>query len=264
MVLDSAGRTLACHAFRRELDAGLITAIGAEIASRAGTVSPRGSCPRAPSWPGARSPCRCRAARAGPVGGRSRCPRATRRRLRALSRAPRGDGRRARPNAPRARGRNRAPTGSDVLGLVLGGRIDGEGRGLACVRPFAVLGLAVEDPEACEDELARILGGRRRWWRRWRPRAEPAVRRPRGCRGPARARRHRPRAAGARRARFGRRSATGPDGEALRRSFHEARCALEVGALADGSSPAVASADDLGPTGCCSRLQEDDGLRSMR
>jgi purine catabolism regulator len=48
---------------------------------------------------------------------------------------------------------------------------------------------------------------------------------------------------------------------ALRRSFHEARCALEVGALANGSTPAVASADDLGAYRLLLSLQEDDGLR---
>ena len=46
----------------------------------------------------------------------------------------------------------------------------------------------------------------------------------------------------------------------LRRSFHEARCALEVGALADGGAPAVALPEDLGRTGCCF-VEDDDGLR---
>ena len=47
----------------------------------------------------------------------------------------------------------------------------------------------------------------------------------------------------------------------LRRSFHEARCALEVSSLANGSAPAVASADDLGAYRLLLSLQEDDGLR---
>jgi purine catabolism regulator len=49
--------------------------------------------------------------------------------------------------------------------------------------------------------------------------------------------------------------------EALRRSFHEARCALEIGTLANGSAPAVASADDLGAYRLLLSLQDDDGLR---
>jgi purine catabolism regulator len=47
--------------------------------------------------------------------------------------------------------------------------------------------------------------------------------------------------------------------EALRRSFHEARCALEVGAL--GERPAVASAADLGAYRLLLSLQDDEGLR---
>lgn len=49
--------------------------------------------------------------------------------------------------------------------------------------------------------------------------------------------------------------------EALRRSFHEARCALEVGALENGSAPAVATADDLGAYRLLLSLQDDEGLR---
>ena len=48
---------------------------------------------------------------------------------------------------------------------------------------------------------------------------------------------------------------------ALRRSFHEARCALEVGALANGSAPVIASPEDLGAYRLLLSLQEDDGLR---
>jgi purine catabolism regulator len=49
--------------------------------------------------------------------------------------------------------------------------------------------------------------------------------------------------------------------EALRRTFHEARCALELGALENGSAPQVVSADDLGSYRLLLSLQDDDGLR---
>jgi purine catabolism regulator len=48
---------------------------------------------------------------------------------------------------------------------------------------------------------------------------------------------------------------------ALRRTFHEARCALEAAALANGSSPAVASYRDLGAFQLLLSLQDDDALR---
>jgi purine catabolism regulator len=47
----------------------------------------------------------------------------------------------------------------------------------------------------------------------------------------------------------------------LRRSFHEARCALEAAALANGSAPAVASYRDLGAFQLLLSLQDDDALR---
>ena len=48
---------------------------------------------------------------------------------------------------------------------------------------------------------------------------------------------------------------------ALRRSFHEARCALEAAALANGSSPEVASYRDLGAFQLLLSLQDDEALR---
>jgi DNA-binding PucR family transcriptional regulator len=48
---------------------------------------------------------------------------------------------------------------------------------------------------------------------------------------------------------------------ALRRSFHEARCALEASALANGHSPAVASYRDLGAFQLLLSLQDDEALR---
>jgi PucR family transcriptional regulator, purine catabolism regulatory protein len=47
----------------------------------------------------------------------------------------------------------------------------------------------------------------------------------------------------------------------LRRSFHEARCALEAVALANGNSPPVASYRDLGAFQLLLSLQDDDALR---
>ncbi|MBD0281014.1 MAG: PucR family transcriptional regulator ligand-binding domain-containing protein [Thermoleophilaceae bacterium] len=47
----------------------------------------------------------------------------------------------------------------------------------------------------------------------------------------------------------------------LRRSFHEARCALEAAAVVNGSSPPVASYRDLGAFQLLLSLQDDDALR---
>jgi DNA-binding PucR family transcriptional regulator len=47
----------------------------------------------------------------------------------------------------------------------------------------------------------------------------------------------------------------------LRRSFHEARCALEATALANGSAPEVASWRDLGAFQLLLSLQDDEALR---
>jgi purine catabolism regulator len=48
---------------------------------------------------------------------------------------------------------------------------------------------------------------------------------------------------------------------ALRRSFHEARCALEAASLANGQSAPVASFRDLGAFQLLLSLQDDDALR---
>jgi purine catabolism regulator len=48
---------------------------------------------------------------------------------------------------------------------------------------------------------------------------------------------------------------------ALRRAFHEARCALEATSLADGRAPEVASHRDLGAFTLLLALQDDDALR---
>jgi PucR family transcriptional regulator, purine catabolism regulatory protein len=47
----------------------------------------------------------------------------------------------------------------------------------------------------------------------------------------------------------------------LRRTFHEARCALEAAALANGASPPVASYRDLGAFQLLLSLQDDEALR---
>jgi purine catabolism regulator len=47
----------------------------------------------------------------------------------------------------------------------------------------------------------------------------------------------------------------------LRRTFHEARCAMEAAALANGASPKVASYRDLGAFQLLLSLQDDDALR---
>lgn len=55
-------------------------------------------------------------------------------------------------------------------------------------------------------------------------------------------------------------SRTAPVGS-LRRSFHEARCALEAVAMANGQSPPVASYRDLGAFQLLLSLQDDEALR---
>lgn len=59
------------------------------------------------------------------------------------------------------------------------------------------------------------------------------------------------------------RAAAGRSGpvEALRRSFHEARCALEATSIANGDAPEVASHRDLGAFTLLLALQDDDALR---
>jgi purine catabolism regulator len=152
---------------------------------------------------------------------------------------------------------------------VLSGRIDGEETALR-LAPFgisgdvAVLVLGVEDPQAREDELARVLAD---LGVAALVATVPTARRPLLCAVLADVENPLELAAGAREllAGDGRpvRAAVSHSAplQALRRSFHEARCALEVGALANGSTPAVASADDLGAYRLLLSLQEDDGLR---
>jgi purine catabolism regulator len=271
MVLDTAGRTLACHAFRRELDGALVGAIRSEVAARAGTPSPRGFVPQSSALAGR--------AIALPVpsgsGGAATSW---------LVAVPESDSvadferflaHHAVMVVALAQMRERVVAeterrlAGDVLGLVLSGRIDGEETAIR-LAPFAISGdaavlvLGVEDPDVMEDELSRILG-------------ELGVEALVATVATARRRLlcavlsavHEPLALAA-----DVRELLAADGRSvraavshsaplamLRRSFHEARCALEVGALANGASPAVASADDLGAYRLLLSLQEDDGLR---
>jgi PucR family transcriptional regulator, purine catabolism regulatory protein len=50
--------------------------------------------------------------------------------------------------------------------------------------------------------------------------------------------------------------------DGLRRAFHEARCALEATALANGSAPEVASHRDLGAFTLLLSIQDDEALRT--
>jgi len=271
MVLDGAGRTLASHAFRRELDSGLMATLRAEVAARTGAQAPRAFAPQVTEVAG-------RAIALPVPSGSSGAPSSW------LVAVPESDSvaeferflahhavmvvalaqMRARVVAETER-----RLAGDVLGLVLSGRIDAEDVAVR-LAPFeigahaAVLVLAVEDPDALEGELSRILT-------ELGARALVAV--------VATARRRLlcavlsdaadPLALAAlvreRLATDGStvRAAVSHNGpvSALRRSFHEARCALEVGAFTNGSAPAVASADDLGAYRLLLSLQDDDGLR---
>ena len=271
MVLDGAGRTLAAHAFRRELDGTLVAAIRSEIAARAGVSSPRGFVPQNSELAGR--------AIALPVPSGAHGVATS-----WLVAVPESDSvadferflaHHAVMVVALAQMRERVVAeterrlAGDVLGLVLSGRIEGEE---AAVRlaPFeisgdaAVLVMGVEEPEALEDELSRILGdlGVHSLV------ATVATARRRllcavlaGVQSPLEV------ATAARELLAGEgrtvRAAVSHNAPlaTLRRSFHEARCALEVGALANGSTPAVASADDLGAYRLLLSLQDDDGLR---
>ena len=271
MVLDGAGRTLACHAFRRELDGALVTAIRGEIAARAAAAPPRGFVPQNSELAGR--------AIALPVPSGSHSAAAS-----WLVAVPESDSvadferflaHHAVMVVALAQMRERVVAeterrlAGDVLGLVLSGRIDGEEIAMR-LAPFeisgqtAVLVMAVDAPEALEDECSRILGD---LGVRALVATVATARRPLLCAVLAGVDDPLELAAAARELLVGEgrtvRAAVSHNAPvaALRRSFHEARCALEVGALANGSAPVVASADDLGAYRLLLSLQEDDGLR---
>jgi len=271
VVLDSAGRPLACHAFRRELDSSLIAAIGAEIAARAGTVAPRGFAPvsaepagRAIALPvpsgagGAASSWLVAVPETDSVADFERFLAHHAVMVVALAQM-----------RERVVAETERRLAGDVLGLVLSGRIGSDEIALR-LAPFDISGevvvavMAVEDPAAIAYELSRVLG---ELGARALVATVATARRPLLCAvlagvssplevvGAARER-----LAAEGRAVSAAVSQTAPLA-ALRRSFHEARCALEVGALANGSKQAVATSDDLGAYRLLLSLQEDDGLR---
>ena len=155
----------------------------------------------------------------------------------------------------------------DVLAEALTGRLDAEELA-ARLRPFAlgeqvaVLAFAIADPVAAEPRLDAAL-------ERAGLRALVAIRGTLLCAvvdagggDPielARMLRRELAADGA-----SVRAAAGRAGSAqsLRRSFHEARCALEAVRFANGSAPEVASHHDLGSFHLLLSLQDDEALRS--
>jgi purine catabolism regulator len=271
MVLDNAGRTLACHAFRRELDASLATAIRAEVASRAGGSPARGFVPAGSELAGRAIALPVPSGSHGAAGSW-------------LVAVPESDSvadferflaHHAVMVVALAQMRERVVAeterrlAGDVLGLVLSGRIDGEETAMR-LAPFEISGevavavMGVEDPERSEEELGRIfveLGAHAlvatvaTARRRLLCAVLAGVESPLELTATAREL-----LAADGRVVTAAVSHTAPLA-ALRRSFHEARCALEVGALANGAAPAVASADDLGAYRLLLSLQEDDGLR---
>jgi PucR family transcriptional regulator, purine catabolism regulatory protein len=271
LVLDSAGRTLASHAFRRELDGALAAAIRAEVAARARTGSPSGFVPQISDVAGR--------AIALPVPSGTQGAATS-----WLVAVPETDSvaeferfiaHHAVMVVALAQMRERVVAeterrlAGDVLGLVLSGRIEADEVPIR-LAPFeiageaAVLVLAVDDPEALEGELERILRdlgvaalvatvatARRRLLCAVLSGAAQPLELAAAARAQLVADGHVVRAAI---------SNTAPV-RALRRSFHEARCALEIGALANGSAPAVATGEDLGAYRLLLSLQDDDGLR---
>jgi PucR family transcriptional regulator, purine catabolism regulatory protein len=158
----------------------------------------------------------------------------------------------------------------DVLAAALGGRLEtGEIR--RRLAPFgieseaAVLVFSVDDPSAAEPALETALAEQ----------GCPALVAPHAAGGrellcaviDAADRDPIEVATAARRALSGRRGAVRAAAsrpaspERLRRSFHEARCALEATALGNGDAPDVASWQDLGAFTLLLSLQDDEALR---
>ncbi|HXR13359.1 MAG TPA: PucR family transcriptional regulator [Solirubrobacteraceae bacterium] len=271
MVLDGSGRTLAAHAFRRELDPTLVATLREEVVTRARSASQRGFMPQISELAGR--------AIALPVPSGSQATASS-----WLIAVPESDSvaeferflaHHAVMVVALAQMRERVVSeterrlAGDVLSLVLGGRINAEDIAVR-LAPFeiageaAVLLLAVEQPEALEAELGRILGelgakalvatvptARRRLLCAVLAGVADPLALAASARDQLAAGGHSARAAVSQRAPV----------HALRRSFHEARCALEIGGLANGSAPAVASAEDLGAYRLLLSLQDDDGLR---
>jgi purine catabolism regulator len=272
IVLDGSGRTLAAHAFRRELEPVVLMRLREEVMARARTTSQRGFVPTLAELTGRAI------ALPVPTGSQSSASSW-------LIAVPESDSvaeferfvaHHAVMVVALAQMRERVVAeterrlAGDVLGLVLGGRIDAEEIAVR-LAPFGIDGeasvllLAVEEPEALEAELGRILS---ELAVRALVATVPTARRRLLCAVLAGAEDPLELAAAAREQIVSGgtdtvRAAVSHNAPvpALRRSFHEARCALEIGALANGSAPAVASSDDLGAYRLLLSLQDDDGLR---
>jgi purine catabolism regulator len=275
IVLDGSGRTLAAHAFRRELEPVVLMRLREEVMARARATSQRGFVPTLAELTGRAI------ALPVPTGSQSSASSW-------LIAVPEGDSvaeferfvaHHAVMVVALAQMRERVVAeterrlAGDVLGLVLGGRIDAEEIAVR-LAPFGIDGeasvllLAVEEPEepeALEAELGRILS---ELGVRALVATVPTARRRLLCAVLAGAEDPLELAAAAREQLVSGgtepvRAAVSHNApvQALRRSFHEARCALEIGALANGSAPAVASSDDLGAYRLLLSLQDDDGLR---
>jgi purine catabolism regulator len=272
MVLDGSGRMLAAHAFRRELEPAVLARLREEVTARARAASQRGFVPASAELTGR--------AIALPVPSGSQSTASS-----WLIAVPESDSvaeferfvaHHAVMVVALAQMRERVVAeterrlAGDVLGLVLGGRIDADEIALR-LAPFQIEGeasvllLAVEAPKELEGELGRILG---ELGAKALVATVPTARRQLLCAVLAGVSDPLELAASARE----QLAASGGEAvraavshnapvRALRRSFHEARCALEIGALANGSAPAVASADDLGAYRLLLSLQDDDGLR---
>ena len=155
----------------------------------------------------------------------------------------------------------------DVLAEALTGRLDAAELA-ARLRPFglgdevAVLAFELADPGAAEALLEAGLARRdvpalvalrgTLLCAVVDPRGDDAVELARGLRAELAAADRAVRAAARRTA----------SAQSLRRSFHEARCALQAVRLAEGEAPDVASHRDLGSFHLLLSLQDDDALRS--
>ena len=271
MVLDATGRPLASHAFRRELGGELVAAIGAEVAARSRGAEPQGFVPQTSELAGR--------AIALPVPSGSRAAAVS-----WLVAVPESDSvvdferflaHHAVMVVALAQMRERVVAeterrlAGDVLGVVLSGRLDAD-EVVARLAPFEIRGdavvlvFAVDDPDALEPELEEILT---ELGVRALVAAVPTARRRLLCAvlsgvadPPALAATVRELLAAGGRVVRAAVSRTAPV-SFLRRSFHEARCALEVRALVNGDAPVVASPDDLGAYRLLLSLQDDDGLR---
>ena len=270
MVLDAAGRPLASHAFRRELDDGAESLRSALRWPRARASRSRAaSCPQSSELGGRAIALPVPSGSRGAADVVARCaPRERqRRRLRALPRPSRSDGRGARADARARRRGDRAPPRRRCDRAVLSGRLDPDEvvarlapSRFAATRPCCCS--PSEDPDALEDELERILGelgvARARRDRR-RPRAaaccarcSPGPRAPSTSPPP-----HASCCPGACAPRSAARRRSPPCGEASTRRAAHSRSARSPTA----SAPAVASPDDLGAYRLLLSLQDDDGLR---